>query len=151
MAVFRDKTGRDWHVDINVSSLRRIRDGGLGVDLLDITDERKRVAARLMEDPLLLVGVLYEICRPEISIRNVTATEFGESFDGDAIDSAVDALLESLANFIPRHRGRVMAQAAVQAMKLEKLGLKTEIDKALMERGLSSFASQESPELTPAH
>jgi hypothetical protein len=150
MGVFRDKTGVEWHVDVTVSSLRRVRDGGLGVDLLDISDQEKGVATQLVDDPILLVGVLYEICRPEVASRGLTATQFGELFDGSAIDGAVDALLESLTGFIPRHRGRVMAEARVHYTRMENLGLITEIRRELQAHGLSSFASQESPELTPA-
>lgn len=149
MAVFRDKRGRDWHVDINVSSLRRVRDGGLGIDLLDITDETKRVAERLGDSPELFVGVLYEICRPEIETRGIAAEEFGESIDANALDAAVEALLESLASFIPRHRGRVMAQAAVQVVRLENLGLMNQLNQALAERGLSSFVLPESSASIP--
>jgi hypothetical protein len=151
MAVYQDRTGREWHVDINVASLRRVRDSELSVDLLDITDESKGLAARLFDDPVLLVGVLFEVCRPEAERLGTTPTEFGEAFDGEAIDKATTALLESLANFIPRHRGRAMAQAAVQGMTLlDNLDLVNGLDEALTERGLQSFSLQESSESTPA-
>jgi hypothetical protein len=140
MGVFKDRTGRDWHVDINVSALRRIRTSGLNVDLLDVTDSSKDLVQRLLDDPVLLVGVLYEVCRPEIEQRGVTAEEFGEALsDGGVIDAATTVLLESLANFIPSHRGRAMAQAAVQAMTLvDNLGLLGTVEELLARYGSPS-------------
>jgi len=151
MAVFQDKSQRDWRVDVNVLSLKRVRDSELGIDLLDITDESKRLAVRLFDDPVLLVGTLFELCRPEAERRGVSPTEFGESFDGEAIDNATTALLGSLANFIPSHRGRAMAQVAVQSMPMmpQNLDLANEIDKALREHGLQSFSSQALSESIP--
>lgn len=143
MAVFRDKHDRDWHVDIDVHSLRRVKTGGLGVDLLDITDESKNLAKRLFDEPELLVGVLYEVCRPEIETRGITAHEFGEAFNGEAIDSATSVLNESLVDFIPSHRGRAVAQAAVHGMTLvDKLGLNN-LDEERERRGLQSITVPE--------
>lgn len=152
MAVFRDRTARGWHVDVTVSSLRRLRSSGLDVDLLDATDESKELVQRLLDDPVLLVAVLYELCRPEIEQRGLTADEFGEALsDGAAIDAATTALLESLANFIPSHRGRAMAQAAVSAMALmENLGLDEAVRQVLGQHGLPSTDWPASSESTPA-
>lgn len=153
MAVFKDVAGRTWHADVTVGSLRRVRDSGLGVDLLDVTDQDKDVVAKLLDDPVLLVGVLYEVCRPEIEGRSLSAEQFGEALsDGAVIDAAMTALLESLANFIPRHRGRAMATMAVQAMALvDDLGLTETISEALEQRGLQSITSPESSAATPDH
>jgi len=151
MAVFKDRDGRDWHADVTIASVRRVRDSGIGVDLLDVTDQTKNVVERLLDDPVLLVAVLHEVCRPEIEQRGVTADGFGEALsDGEVIDAATTALLDSLAHFIPSHRGRAMATAAVQAMRLtDDLGLTETISEALEQRGLQFITSPESSDATP--
>ncbi len=152
MSVFKDTAGRTWHADVTVGSLRRVRDSGLGVDLLDVTDQDKNVVAKLLDDPVLLVGVLYEVCRPEIEGRGLSAEQFGEALsDGAVIDAATTALLESLANFIPRHRGRAMATMAVQAMALvDDLGLVETVKEVLVTHGEPFTVSPESSAATPA-
>lgn len=146
MGVFKDRTGRDWHVDVNVSALHRARTGELKLDLLD-HDSFSR-----LDDPEILVGVLYEICRPEIERRGVTAEQFSEALSaGDVFNAATMALLESLANFDPNHRRRAMGTAAVQAMTLmDNLGLVATVEQLLATHGPSSTDSPASSVATQA-
>lgn len=152
MGVFNDRDGRDWHVDVTVSALRRVRDSGLGIDLLDVTDPTKDTVQRLLDDTVLLVGVLYEVCRPEVERRGLTAVQFGEALsDGAVIDAAIMALLEPLANFIPSHRGRAMAVEMVRALKTaDNLGLNEVADMALAKLGEKFSAAPESLDATQA-
>lgn len=146
MAVFKDRTGVDWHVDITVSALHRTRTGELKLDLLD------RDSFDRLDDPEVLVGVLYEICRPEVEQRGVTAEQFGTMLSsGETFNAATKALLESFANFTPNHRSRVMGTAAVQAMTLmDNLGLVETVEQLLATHGLPSTGSPESSAVTPA-
>lgn len=55
---------------------------------------------------MLLVDVLYCICKPEADAQNVTDEEFGRAMSGDAILQAITALLEELSDFFPNARQR---------------------------------------------
>ena len=91
MKTFRDNKRRVWTIEVNVAAIKRVR-GLCKVDLNSIVevDSENRPTARLLEqlssDPVLLVDVLYAICKPEADKQGVTDEEFGEAMAGDAIE-----------------------------------------------------------------
>jgi hypothetical protein len=99
MKTFRDNKRRVWTLEVNVAAIKRVR-GLCKVDLNSIVevDSENRPTARLLEqlssDPVLLVDVLYAICKPEADKQGVTDEEFGEAMAGDAIEQATEALLD---------------------------------------------------------
>lgn len=56
---------------------------------------------QLGDDPELLVNVIAETVVVSMKALEVTAEDFGQSLDGDALDSAVNALHEALTDFSP--------------------------------------------------
>ena len=100
MKTFRDTAGREWLVSINITTIKRVK-GLCGVDLLDIGADENNIIARLMDDPVLLCNVVYAICKPQADEREISDEVFGEAMAGDAIDSATDAVLSDLVDFIP--------------------------------------------------
>lgn len=107
MASFTDATGRTWAVNIDVTTIRRLR-SALDVNLLDIVEDEGKLLAQLLTDPVLLVDMIYVICKPQADQHNLTDEDFGRALVGDAIDRATDALLEALSAFFPSQRGALL-------------------------------------------
>ncbi len=105
MKTFTDNAGRTWTVTINVDAIKRVRTL-VQVNLLDVLDDGCKLLAELHDDPVLLVDVLYCVCKPESDAQNVTDEEFGRAMSGDAILQASTALLEELSDFFPNARQR---------------------------------------------
>jgi len=115
---FKDSRGIEWKVAINVNSIARARDG-VKFDLLSVMEDKNAIV-RLSTDPMLLVGVLYDICQPQAETANISPEDFGEHLgDGDVIDAATTALLESLADFSRPHQRRAMMAALETLRKIE--------------------------------
>ena len=105
MKSFTDNTGRTWTLVVNVATIQRVR-ALCGVDLNSIVEvEDGKPSAKLLErlsgDPVLLVDVLYAVCRPECDQKNVSDEDFGAVMAGDAVEQATDALLDEIVDFFP--------------------------------------------------
>ncbi len=105
MKAFTDNLGRTWTLVVNVATVKRVR-ALCGVDLNAIVEvEDGKPSAHLLErlstDPVLLVDVLYAVCKPECDQRGVTDEDFGAAMGGDAVESATGALLEETVDFFP--------------------------------------------------
>lgn len=120
MKPFKDNEGRTWSVSVTVSAIKRVRDL-LGVDLLKVTEGT--LLQELAGDPVLLVDVVFALCKPEADKRGISDVEFGEAMAGDAIDAATVAVLEDLVDFFrsgPRARLR---KALAKMEKIEAMAL----------------------------
>lgn len=93
---FTDSTGRQWHVEITVNTIRRVRKA-LGVDLLAVFDDGCKLLDRLQDDAVLVCDVLYVICRPDISDE-----EFGQRLASSSLANAQETFFEALADFFPQ-------------------------------------------------
>ena len=105
MKAFTDNTGRTWTLVVNVATIKRVR-ALCGVDLNSIVEvEDGKPSAKLLErlsiDPVLLVDVLYAVCRPECEQKGVSDEDFGAAMAGDAVEQATDALLDEIVDFFP--------------------------------------------------
>ena len=120
MRTFRDNDGRSWDLTLNIYAVKQVRDV-LGVDLLDPSGSPKGENAddcllrKLIADPVLLVDVLYVVCRDQAEKAGVTDEQFGRAMAGDAIDEATRAFLEELADFTPSPRDRARARKVIDA------------------------------------
>ncbi len=103
MQTFRDNAGRSWLVAIDVAAIKRVR-ALLTYDLLTVLDGKG--AAPLTSDPVVLVDVLYVLCKPEADRLGVSDEEFGRALGGDALREATDAFVEALIAFCPNPRDR---------------------------------------------
>jgi hypothetical protein len=113
MPAFTDNQNRTWAVDVHVASVKRVR-SLLDVDLLRIVEDRCELLARLADDPVLLVDVLYAICKPESDRLQISDEDFGRAMSGDALLNGFNALLEGLEGFF-QDAGRRDAVAKVIA------------------------------------
>jgi hypothetical protein len=117
MKTFTDNAGRDWVIEINVASLKRIK-GLTGADLIGLAVSMDTsVAEKLASDPILLCDVLYAACKPQADERNVSDEDFGRAMAGDAIESATVALLEDIVGFCPSPRDRAALGRVLSAMR----------------------------------
>lgn len=112
MKTFKDNCGREWSVEINVSAIKRVR-SMLAVDLLNVLEGT--LIQDLVTNPILLVDVLYVVCKPQADAKGVTDEQFGEGMAGDAIESATKALLDELVSFSPSPKDRANLGRVLQA------------------------------------
>lgn len=117
MKIWHDTTGRSWATNINVGTIRRVREI-TGRNLMDLAGGE--LAAEVMGDPCLLCDILYAIHKPEAEKLGVTDAQFGEALAGDSIEEATDALMAELIDFFPnRQRRELLANAMKQAKEQE--------------------------------
>ena len=158
MQKFVDRVGRIWIVDIDNTTLRRVK-ALTGVQLLDAIDGD--LVTRLSTDPLLLGDVLFAICKPQSDKQEVSDESFGGGLAGNAIDDATAALIEALIDYFPEARRRLLRKAAEKQKMIESRGM-TAIEKRLddpnlvdkivedLERKLSVPTSSETSSDSPA-
>ena len=111
MKSFTDSLGRAWTLVVNVATIKRVR-ALCGVDLNTIVEvEDGKPSAKLLEklssDPVLLVDVLYAVCKPECDQRNVSDEDFGAAMAGDAVEQATDAMIADLRQRLERMERRL--------------------------------------------
>jgi len=121
---FRDSEGRQWDVEVDVVTIKRVRDS-LGVNLLELATEESKLPERF-NDPVFCVDVLYTLCRDQADKRNVSDEKFGRSLTIDAIEEASDALMEGVIDFFRRdvraaYRKVLDATRKVRAAHAKKL------------------------------
>lgn len=111
MQTFKDRKGREWAIDVNLASIKRVHDLA-GVRLTDLTggaDLRQWLVTRLEDDPVLLFNVLWALVKPQVEAQGIEPEDFGEAMAGDPIDAAVQAICRDVVLFTgsPRDRARM--------------------------------------------
>lgn len=153
MKLFKDNTGREWTVAVNVAAIKRVR-SLLDVNLLEVIEGK--LLERLVRDPILLVDVIYALCKPDADAAGITDEQFGTAMAGDAIDAATKAILEELVDFSPSQRDRTRATKVMATFwrvidkVQEKLDAKA--DPAMLEAKLDAAIEkvmEEMPETGP--
>lgn len=114
MKSFVDNQGRTWMLNVNVGALKRVKALCNGLNLLNIImfDEKKNdvntdVLESLSTDVILLVDVLYAVCKPEADAQGISDEDFGASLSGDSIEYASSALLDAIVDFFPEAKRKV--------------------------------------------
>ena len=128
MKTFTDNTGRTWTLLVNVATIKRVR-ALCGVDLNAIIEvEDGKPSAKLLErlstDPVLLVDVLYAVCRPECEQKGVTDENFGAAMAGDAIEQATSALLDEVIDFFPEAKRLAFRKILSASRRFEEMARK---------------------------
>ena len=141
MKTFKDSTGREWQVEINVDAVKRVRSLA-GVDLMDAVSGK--LAIELADDPIQMVDTVYALCKPQADAAGITDEAFGRAMAGDAIDGALTAVLEELVGFFPRHRRRVLEASLNRAKVLQNQAVEEALT-AISRVTLSGVASGSAP------
>ena len=129
MKSFTDNLGRTWTLVVNVAAIKRVR-ALCGVDLNAIVeiDKDQNPTAELLErlstDPVLLVDVLFAVCKPECDQKGVTDEDFGAAMAGDAIEQATSALLDEIVDFFPTAKRMAMQKILAATRRFETLAKK---------------------------
>jgi len=162
MKSFTDNTGRSWILAVTVGTIKRVR-ALCDIDLANIITmepgQKPKVdlLERLATDPVLLVDVLYAVCKDEADSKGVSDEEFGRSMAGDAIELATAALLDEIIDFFPETKRRVFKKILTATRRFEDKGKKAliallddpvldaKIDEALERLTVSSSNLPESP------
>ena len=114
MHTFADKLGRTWYVDVNVTTIRRVR-AALDVDLYLLVDDKMQALGALVSDPCRLADVLYVLCKDDADTKNISDEDFGRALAGDAIRAAAEAFVEELIDFFPDERSRAALRRVIAA------------------------------------
>ena len=129
MKTFTDNTGRTWTLSVTVGTIKRVR-ALCGVDLANIiTMESGKtpnvgLLERLAADPVLLVDVLFAVCKPEADAKGITDEEFGRAMAGDAIELAATALLDEIIDFFPEAKRLAFKKILSATRRFEEIARK---------------------------
>ncbi len=100
MAKFKDAKGDAWAIELDAFILDDIRTQ-VGVDLVDLSTDG---LADVTSDVVKLVKVLGVLCGDEREERSLTADRaFGKRIKGDAIQRAIEAVVEAVEDFFPKN------------------------------------------------
>lgn len=129
MKSFTDNLGRSWTLVVNVAAIKRVR-ALCDVDLNAIVEIDKdnnpstKLLERLSSDPVLLVDVLYAVCKPDCDQKNVSDEDFGAAMAGDAIDHASAALLDEIVDFFPEAKRLAFKKILSATRRFEEIAKK---------------------------
>ena len=129
MKSFTDNTGRTWTLSVTVGTIKRVR-ALCSVDLAGVIaiesggQPKVDLLERLGSDPVLLVDVLYAVCKPEADAKGVSDEEFGQAMSGDAIEMATTALLDEVIDFFPETKRKVFRKILDATRRFESRGKK---------------------------
>ena len=129
MKSFTDNLGRTWTLVVNVAAIKRVR-ALCGVDLHAIVEIDKdnnppaELLERLSTDPVLLVDVLYAVCKTECDQKGVSDEDFGAAMAGDAIEQATAALLDEVVDFFPTAKRAALQKILAATRRIEALAKK---------------------------
>ena len=128
MKTFTDNIGRTWTLLVNVATIKRVR-ALCGVDLnsiIEVEDGKPttKLLERLSTDPVLLVDVLYAVCRPECEQKGVSDEDFGAAMAGDAIEQATSALLDEVIDFFPEAKRLAFRKILSASRRFEEMARK---------------------------
>lgn len=145
MKSFTDNLGRAWTLVVNVAAIKRVR-ALCGVDLnsiIEVEDGKPttKLLERLSTDPVLLVDVLYAVCKSECDSKNVTDEDFGAAMAGDAIENATAALLDEVIDFFPAAKRLAFRRILSASRRFEEAArkrLQTVLEDGKFEENLAS-------------
>ena len=151
MKSFTDNLGRAWTLVVNVATIKRVR-ALCGVDLNSIIEvEEGKPSAKLLErlstDPVLLVDVLYAVCKNECDSKNVSDEDFGSAMAGDAIEHASAALLDEIIDFFPEAKRQAFRKILSASRRFEQAARKR-LETMLADSGFEEKLASEVERLT---
>ncbi len=116
MRTFKDANERDWALTVNVTTRKKVQ-ADTGFDLFGVVDEDE---IKKLQDPFLLVGVVYSLCEEQAKKSNTTPEQFAEVMVGDVLDGATEALMGAIADFFPKSRRQIMTAALTKGKQLHE-------------------------------
>ena len=129
MAKFKDSTGREWVLTINVPVMKRVQDR-TGYHLGKLFNDDCKILQEITSDAIIFAGVLYAMVAPQAA--GLVEDDFLMALDADAIASAGDALLEAVQDFSPSRTRPLIAalrNKGQQVLSLTNEGMQEAVGK----------------------
>ncbi len=129
MAKFKDSTGREWVLTINVPVMKRVQDR-TGYHLGKLFNDDCKILQEITSDAIIFAGVLYAMVAPQAG--GLAEDDFLEALDADAIAAAGDALLEAVQDFSPSRTRPLIAalrNKGQQVLSLTNEGMQEAVGK----------------------
>jgi hypothetical protein len=120
VATFKDSTGRDWELAINVPVMKRVQ-ARTGHHLGKLLNDDCKLLGEITEDPVEFVNVLYAMCESQCKVAGVSEEQFGEGLAGDAMDAASNAFLKAIEDFCPSRTRPLIAALIVKGQEVTGL------------------------------
>jgi hypothetical protein len=117
MRQFKDENGRPWTINVNIGTVKRVRQMA-GVDLLDLRDGN--LFTELASDPVKLGDVLWVLVLDEAGAAGITDIQFAAALAGDALDSATQALLDEIVDFFPKPQRDLLRKALTKGKEMQE-------------------------------
>ena len=130
MKTFTDRQGRSWTIEINYTSLRRVK-AATGVDLTRLVDPKSDVMGQLTGDPFILFDCLIALLSPQLDDKEITAEQFGESLDEESADKAAVALIEAAIDFFQEGKRMLLKRAFAKVTTAAQRRQTASLDQAL--------------------
>ena len=134
MPTFNDTTGETWVVSVTLGTLEDIRER-FSVNILDNPGE---MPSGIRD----MVNLVWVCCEDQANRLGVTPRDFGRRLDGDAIETAIEAFMESYTDFFCRlqpARGEAIREIWKQGKALEQRTLQ-DVRKAFLKSSIASPA-----------
>ena len=115
MRIFKDSQDREWTIDLNIASVRALRDRASRVDSLKNVDLLDYAGVLLsVSDPFFAADLLFETVRDQAEERGVSADDFGASLRGKILFDAIAEWSAEYLDFFPEPTAKEKAQALVE-------------------------------------
>lgn len=98
MHCFKDAEGREWALKLTLASERDVHDE-TDVYLSDVSGDNPAIG-RLRDDPRLLGGAIWALCKKQVKEAGLTETEFLDAFNGQTVADATLALRDEVLDFL---------------------------------------------------
>ncbi|WP_417849419.1 hypothetical protein [Thalassoglobus sp.] len=130
MKSFTDAKGNTWTIEVNVTTLQRVK-GLTGINLTNLIDAKGDTFTKVVEDVFVMFDVLTALVRPQLDAQGMTTEQFGESLDETSLEAAVHALIEAVIDFFREGKRTLLKRAFTKVKTAAERRQSTNIDKAM--------------------
>jgi len=160
MATFTTLDGKQWLIEMNYLTVKRVRDL-CGVNVLDICNLDQQTLSGWVADDLKVLEVICAVVRPQLAALDMADEEFFSACDGGVLKEAVERLVDQVADFFQEPRKglvkKVLAKLRETERKMETAAAKaidealasSNFEAALKTHGSSGFTSPASSASSP--
>ena len=112
MREYTDALKRNWRLSINVATVRRIMQVS-NIDVLALATGT--LADDLIKDPCRAADLLWPMVMDQAAAAGITLESFCEGLSGDALERAIEILLDEVIDFFPSAPYRAELRARYDA------------------------------------
>ncbi len=128
MRLFKDTTGRDWSLSVDLIVRQEVlRATADRADLFGAVNGSFQAA--IGADAWLLMDVLFAMVAKQAKELSIDHDAFVRLFDGEAIQNASERLMEAIADFFPKGRREMILAMTAKSREME-----TDLMAELMDR-----------------